>query len=172
MTVYRDAGHCIARIMSIEANSCTAQSAWQRRYQAGFPEIAADGSGLSPEERLAQDSMTYARVKLMLPAAQWHAVVAKYSISVADVARSVNWLAAYLGELPAHREFRQKAVAAWAVPNGYDKAFYDINTWDTDGTPERTLYRWRSQVNAELRKLVSQAHKSVQAVIEYKELAI
>jgi len=158
--------------MSIETNTCTAQSAWQRLYRSGYDEVIPEGCGLTAEERLTQDAMTRSRVKTMLPESQWHAIVAKYSINTGEVEASIIWLASHLRELPAHHLFRLKAIAAWAVPRGYPQEFYQINTWDTDGTSERTLYRWRSQVNGELGRLVNDAHKSVQAVIEYKELAI
>ena len=58
MSIYRDAGHCIARCMSIETNDGTAKSGWQMKYQSGFPEERGSGSGLSAEERLTQDAMT------------------------------------------------------------------------------------------------------------------
>lgn len=172
MTVYRDAAHCIARIMSIDTNTCTAQSGWQRLYRSGCDEVIPAGCGLTAEERLTQDAMTRSRVKKMLPQSQWYAIVAKYSINTGEVEDSIVWLAAHLGSLPAHHLFRLKATAAWAVPRGYPKDFYEIHTWDADGTPDSTLYRWRSLVNRELGRLTNEAHKSVQLVLEYKELAM
>src|SRR5690606_41227701 len=79
MSVYRDAGHCIARVMSIETNTCTTQSAWQKRYQSGFPELPTAGSGLSAEERLTQDAMTRALIHRELHPHQWPARWARTS---------------------------------------------------------------------------------------------
>src|SRR5690554_1946412 len=93
MSVYRDAGHCIARCMSIETNDGTAKAGWQMKYQApGWPEIVSSGSGLSPEERLTQDAMTRGMLHRELTDLQWHALVAKYSINDREVAESVRWL--------------------------------------------------------------------------------
>jgi hypothetical protein len=54
MTVYRDAAHCISRVMSIEIHDGTKKADWQRRYKPGFDdELPRDSleDGLSPEER-------------------------------------------------------------------------------------------------------------------------
>lgn len=174
MTVYRDAAHCISRIMSIETNTCTAQSAWQRRYQSGFPELPGDGSGLSAEDRLAQDSMTRRRVELMLPPAQWHALVAKYSINESEVRESIQWLVRNI-ETPAHHLFKMKSVMAWAVPKRsrrLPEGFYAIHSWDADGTPESTLRRWRGITNRWLEGQVDDAHRSIGYILEMRGLLL
>ena len=61
MSVYRDAAHCISRVMSIEIHDGTKKASWQRKYKATFDDELLTGSvsdELSPEERLTQDSMT------------------------------------------------------------------------------------------------------------------
>jgi hypothetical protein len=174
MTVYRDAAHCIARIMSIETNTCIAQSAWQRRYQAGLPELNGDCSGLSAEDRLAQDAMTRRRIEYMIPPAQWHALVAKYSINELEVRESVRWLIARI-ETPAHHLFKMKSVMAWAVPKRsrrLPEKFYLLHSWDADGTPESTLRRWRGITNRWLEDQVTAAHRSVGLVLEMQGLLI
>lgn len=172
MTVYRDAAHCIARIMSIETSTCTAQSAWQRRYQSGFPELAESGSGLSPEDRLAQDAMTLQRMARTLPPAQWHALVAKYSINETEVRESIRWLVRNI-ETPAHHLFKMKSVMAWAVPKRsrrLPEGFYQIHTWDADGKPEPTLRRWRGITNRWLEEQVDGAHKTIGYVLQVNGL--
>lgn len=60
MTIYRDAGHCISRIMSIEARDGTKKSGWQQRYRATHeddPMTGPRGEELTAEERLAQDAI-------------------------------------------------------------------------------------------------------------------
>lgn len=171
MTVYRDAGHCIARVMSIETNTCTAQSAWQRLYESGFPEVSEAGSGLTAEERLTQDAMTRALLHRNLPRAQWHALVAKYSINDNEVRDSIRWLIRNI-ETPAHHLFKMKAVMAWAVPRRLPEAFYNISTWDNEGKPESTLRRWRQGVHKWLNSHVDGAHVNIETMLEECGLAL
>lgn len=163
--IYRDAQHCIARAMSIEANDCTAKAGWQMKYRPGYPELPAAGCGLTPEERLAQDSMARSLLYRYLPEREWHALVARYSINDREVAESVRWLVPFM-QSPAHRLFVFKAVTAWAVPRRLPAEFYQIHTWDTDGTPERTLRRWRLEVSRQLDGLVGDAKASTEGIIK------
>lgn len=172
MTVYRDAGHCIARVMSIETNDGTAKAGWQMKYRApGWPEVALPGSGLSPEERLTQDAMTRGMLRRELADLQWHALVAKYSINDREVADSVRWLIPRVTS-PAHHLFVTKAVTAWAVPRRLPEGFYVLHSWDADGTPESTLRRWRGGVYKWLNARVDDAHKRVEGLLKDQGLLI
>lgn len=173
MTVYRDAGHCIARCMSIETNDGTAKAGWQMKYQApGWPEEPpAAGSGLTPGDRLAQDAMTRQMLHRELSGQQWHAIVAKYSINDSEVAESVRWLIPRV-TTPAHRLFVTKAVTAWAVPRRLPEGFYVLHSWDNDGTPERTLRRWRGLVNRWLNDRVDEAHKHIETMLKEQGLLL
>ena len=173
MTVYRDAGHCIARCMSIETNDGTAKAGWQMKYQApGWPEEPpAAGSGLTPGDRLTQDAMTRQMLHRELSGQQWHAIVAKYSINDREVAESVRWLIPRI-TTPAHRLFVTKAVTAWAVPRRLPEGFYVLHSWDNDGTPDRTLRRWRGLVNRWLNDRVDEAHKRIEMLLKESGLLI
>ena len=171
MTVYRDAGHCIARCMSIETNDGTAKSGWQMKYQSGFPETPGEGSGLSAEERLTQDSMTRAMLHRELTALQWNVIVAKYSINDREVGEAVRWLIPRI-ESPAHRLFVTKAVTAWAIPKRLPDAFYVLHTWDSDGTPDSTLRRWRGGVGKSLGISVNSAFEVIEQLIAEQGLKI
>ncbi|MEH6565577.1 MAG: hypothetical protein V7756_09670 [Halopseudomonas sp.] len=171
MTIYRDAGHCIARVMSIETNDGTAKSGWQMRYQAGFPETRGEGSGLSAEERFTQDAMTRGMLHRELTDLQWNVLVAKYSINDLEVAEAVRWLIPRV-ESPAHRLFVTKAVTAWAVPKRLPEAFYVLHSWDADGTPESTLRRWRGGVGKWLGASVDSAFKEVEQLLKETGLCI
>lgn len=88
MSVYRDAAHCISRVMSIEIHDGIKKASWQRTYKATFDDELSGGSlrdDLSPEERLTQDSMTRATLKRALPEIQWQALMGKYSINRNEV---------------------------------------------------------------------------------------
>lgn len=171
MTVYKDAGHCIARCMSIETNDGTAKSGWQMRYQSGFPEERGDGSGLSAEERLTQDAMTRGMLHRELTDLQWHVIVAKYSINDREVAEAVRWLIPRVVS-PAHRLFVTKAVTAWAIPKRLPEAFYVLHTWDADGTPDRTLRGWRQKVCRWLEEGVNGAYARTEQALQDNGLLI
>lgn len=165
-TIYRDVSHVVARVMSIETIDGTAKAGWQQRYQAGFPEgRRGSGEGLTEEERLAQDSMTRAALHRALSPAAWHALVAKYSINDREVLEAVQWLVARV-EAPAHHLFKMKCVTAWAVPRRLPAAFYQLHTWDADGTPEGTLRRWRCVVKQWLEARVEAGFQQALPVLE------
>lgn len=184
MSVYRDAGHAISRIMSIETIDGTKKSSWQSQYSSGF----ADGPGpanpcpLSAEERLTQDSMTRGMIRRELPVDLWNALVAKYSINTDEVGEAVRYLIPRAAT-PAHHLFRMKCVTAWAIPKkrgaqpgvktsrkGLPDAFYDVNTWDTDGTPEGSLRRWKHITFGWLNGRVDEAFQRVTVLLEEKAL--
>ena len=168
--IYRDAGHCIARVMSIETNDGTAKAGWQMRYQSGWPE-GRTGSELTAEERLTQDCIARAILHRYLDQALWHAVVAKYSINDLEVAESVRWLIPRVVS-PAPHLFKMKCVTCWAVPRRLPSAFYEVQSWDSDGTPDGTLRRWKSLTQRWLNEQIDAAHKQVDAVMRQHGLMV
>lgn len=169
MGIYRDVGHVIARVMSIDTIDGTKKAAWQQQYQSGFPESRHGGEGLSEQERLTQDSMTRAALHRELPELAWQVLVAKYSINDVEVIRAVHWLVPRVA-CPAHHLFRMKCVTAWAIPRRLPDAFYQLQTWDADGTPEGTLRRWRSTMRQWLEAQVSDAFRQAGPVLEFRGL--
>ncbi len=175
--IYRDAAHAVARIMSIETIDGTKKASWQRQYSAGFVdgEALPNPCQLSDSERMAQDSMARSRVHRELSPVLWAVLVAKFSINQVEVAEAVHFLVPRV-VTPAHHLFRMKAVTAWAIPqkrgqqgvkrsSGLPDAFYDVNTWDTDGTPESTLRRWRLVTGRWLEDQVDEAFRQVSSVL-------
>lgn len=180
MTVYRDAGHCIARIMSIETNDGTVKSGWQSAYQSGWPEARQKGSGLSAQERLTQDSMTRALMHRHLKPAQWHALVARRSINNREVAEAIRWLS-HRVTTPAHDQFRIRAVTAWVLPKrstgqqstrALPESFYLLHTWDDSGRPEGTLRRWKWECDKWLNTQIEDAHSEVERILQEAGLKI
>lgn len=170
MGIYRDTGHVIARIMSVETIDGTAKAGWQQRYQAGFPESRqGSGAGLSEAERLTQDCMTRAALHRELPELAWQVLVAKYSINDAEVARAVHWIIPRV-ECPAHHLFKLKCVTAWAIPRRLPAAFYQLHTWDADGTPEGTLRRWRAVMKRWLEDRVNDAFVLAEPILAERGL--
>lgn len=177
MSVYRDAAHCISRVMSIEIHDGTKKASWQRKYEATFDDGLPGGAvsdDLSPEERLAQDSMTRANLKRALPEVQWQVLVGKYSINQNEVRAAAAYLTPRVVS-PAHNLFKTKCVMAWMIPerrNGLPASFYMLHSWDADGTPDRTLRRWRSLTKRWLDDQVSAAHLAVEALLEDRGLLL
>lgn len=46
-----------------------------------------------------------------------------------------------------------------------DAAFYDMNSWDPDASPERTRRYWRQQINKALEGMVSEAFAEAQEIL-------
>lgn len=177
MSVYRDAAHCISRVMSIEIHDGTKKASWQRKYEATFDDGLPGGAvsdDLSPEERLTQDSMTRTTLKRALPEVQWQVLVGKYSINQNEVRAAAAYLTPRVVS-PAHNLFKTKCVIAWMIPerrNGLPASFYVLHSWDADGTPDRTLRRWRSLTKRWLDDQVSAAHLAVEALLEDRGLLL
>nr|WP_298117399.1 hypothetical protein [uncultured Pseudomonas sp.] len=155
--------------MSIDTIDGTKNPGWQRHYQAGFPESRQGGEGLSADERLTQDSMTRAALHRELPMLAWQVLVAKYSVSDVEVLRAVHWIVPRV-ECPAHQLFKMKCVTAWAVPRRLPAAFYQLHTWDAEGTPEGTLRRWRSVMKRWLEDRVGDAFVLAEPVLRQRGL--
>ncbi len=51
-------------------------------------------------------------------------------------------------------------------------SFYDMNTWDTDATPEPTRYRWRAGIKDKLDGMIDDALIEVRAILEAEGLLI
>lgn len=51
-------------------------------------------------------------------------------------------------------------------------SFYDMSTWDLDGTPEPTRYRWRAGIKEKLDGMIDDALVEVRAILEAEELLI
>lgn len=85
-------------------------------------------------------------------------------------------------------EWRRKAVVNAAVAAGQAKAkkdesrsadmivlkdsFYDMNTWDNDGTPESTRRRWRQDISRAADDLVNEALAHAADILEAEGLLI
>lgn len=184
MTVYRDAAHAISRIMSIETIAGTKLASWQSKYQSGFVDGGApvNPCPLNPLDRLTQDSMTRSAIHRALPPDLWHALVAKYSVNDHEVVEAVHYLIPR-AVTPAHHLFRMKCVTAWAIPKkrgvqegvktsrrGLPDAFYDVNSWDSDGTPEGSLRRWKHITVGWLNGRVDEAFRQVTRLLEESAL--
>ncbi|AYN94410.1 hypothetical protein EAW52_10790 [Pseudomonas sp. LTJR-52] len=148
--------------MTVDAISLHAKSDWQNKYESGYEEGRSDNPcPLDRFDQLTQDSMARALLHRELSELHWAILSAKYSLNYMEVDAAIRYLIPR-AESPAHRLFITKAVFAWAVPKQrrrVKESFYQLHTWDTDGTPESTLRRWRGQTNRWLENTLTEAYK-------------
>jgi hypothetical protein len=170
MSVYKDAGHCIARCMSIETNDSTAKAGWQMLCESGWPELRGS-SEMTAEDRLTQDCIARAILHKYMDAAAWHAIVAKYSINDAEVGQSLGWLMPRIVS-PAPHLFKTKCASCWAAPTRLPASYYEIQSWDCNGTPDGTLRRWKSLTRKWLDERVTEAHLQVFSIMRLQGLII
>lgn len=153
MSVYRSAEHAIMRAMNVDSISLHKGAGWQSKCQAGnWEPIKADNPcPLDKFDQLTQDSMTRAILRRVLSKHHWAVLVAHFMVNldgstqqqrvsaIIDLARSAPG--------KAHHLFKTKCVTAWATPRIPD-SFMVIHSWDNAEpmTPEKTLYRWRSDL--------------------------
>lgn len=176
MTYYRDTLSAVVRCLSAETIDNTSKQAWQKLYDAGYPE-ARSGSGLNPQEQRDMDCLLHARLHRQLSALDWAVLVAKYSTHKARKVDAIGFIIPRI-ESPAPHLFVSKAVTAWAIPElrGVEgrrstdmivlpKAFYCMNAWDPDARPEQTRRRWRGGIGKRCEELVTQALRRAEAVL-------
>jgi len=87
---------------------------------------------------------------------------------------------------PAPELFIYKALTAWAIPKlkGVQSGkrstdmivlpaeFYDMNTWDLAGSPERTRRNWRSGIHKRLEQLEEAAVIHSTEIFEREEIFV
>jgi hypothetical protein len=172
MTVYRDAEHGVVRAMTLDAISLHKGAAWQNKYHPpGWEPGKSDNPcPLDRFDQLTQDAMTRALLRRVLSPLHWNLLEAFYKVDNSaslqqERARAISYLAtAAPGK--SHRLFRMKCVTAWAVSN-LPEAFMVLHTWDNldSPTPEKTLYRWRSDIRRWLKDEMDKAFQSAALIL-------
>lgn len=172
MTVYRDVEHGVVRAMTLDAISLHKGAAWQNKYKPdGWEPGKSDNPcPLDRMEQLAQDTMTRALIRRVLSPLHWNLLVAFYTVSNTaglqqERAQAIQHLARSAPG-KSHTLFRIKCVTAWAVEKLPD-GFMLLHTWDNldNPTPEKTLYRWRSDMRRWLREEMDKAFHSAGIVL-------
>lgn len=64
--------------------------------------------------------------------------------------------------LSEQRKALSRAAGVIALPD----SFYDMNSWDTDGTPDSTRRRWRADITTKLDEMVSEALDAAQELLQ------
>ena len=153
MTVYRSAEHGIMRAMNVDSISLHKGAGWQNKYKSDAWEAqrAENPCPMDRFDQLTQDSMTRSLLRRVLSAKQWQVLVAHFMVDLDSTTQQQRVAAiAYLARSApgkAHHLFKTKCVTAWATPR-LPAAFMVLHSWDNaeEPTPEKTLYRWRSDL--------------------------
>ncbi|WMR34726.1 hypothetical protein [Metapseudomonas otitidis] len=179
----------LAAVVSALAAECidnTAKQAWQRLIDGAMK--SGRRPSVSPTDRMEADCWVHARLHSQLPPRLWNVLVARFST---HRARRLNAIAALFPVVnsPASALFRQKAICSWAIPQlrgvkadagrqgrlevkrstdviVLPARFYDMTTWDNEGTPERTRRRWRANIAKDLEQMVDQALALAEEILQ------
>jgi hypothetical protein len=84
---------------------------------------------------------------------QTPSITVKLPIDMPDWRKDVEVKAALAAGIAAQKKATSRSVDMIVLPD----SFYDMNTWDLNGTPESTRRRWRQGINSALDALVNQA---------------
>jgi hypothetical protein len=165
MGIYKDVMGTLVRVLAADNIDNSTKQSWQKLIDADARQ-GGTGSTISVRDKFDYDCCLYALLHRELDQAQWDVLVAKYSTHKANKVASIGRLVARIAT-PAPQLFLYKALTAWAIPplkgvrDGKRSTdmivlpaeFYDVNTWDPEGSPERTRRNWRTGIHKRLERL-------------------
>lgn len=180
MMVYQGVLSAVVSALAAECLGSTAAQSWQKLVDQELPNVGSRGF---PDRSLV-DCWVFARLHSALIPRHWNALVARYSTHKGRKVSAIGQLAPIIAS-PAPKLFVYKAVTSWAIPQlkGVDgrrssdmivlpAEFYDMSTWDPEGSPERTRRRWRKGVVAVLEEMEAEALQCAEAVLIAEGLLI
>lgn len=165
MGIYKDVMGTLVRVLAADNINNTTKQSWQKLIDADARQ-GGTGSTISVRDKFDYDCCLYALLHRELAPAQWDVLVAKYSTHKANKVAAIGRLVSRMVS-PAPQLFVYKALTAWAIPKlkGVQDGkrstdmivlpaeFYEINSWDPAGSPERTRYRWKAGISKRLDQL-------------------
>ncbi|MFK7699656.1 hypothetical protein [Pseudomonas caspiana] len=184
MGIYKDVMGTLVRVLAADNIDNSTKQSWQKLIDADLRQ-GGNGSTLSPRDKFDYDCCLYALLHRQLDPAQWDVLVAKYSTHKANKVAAIGRLVSRMSS-PAPQLFIYKALTAWAIPKlkGVQVAkrstdmivlaaeFYDMNTWDLSGSPERTRHRWKSGLHKALERLEEAAVIRATEIFDQEEIFI
>lgn len=118
MALYRNEVSAIVCAVNAGMTPIVAVQSWQGQYKSGFVEDLtkrhSDTEKLNAIDKLAQDSITRARIKRNVKRGGFFALVAKYGADEADRANAVNELVK-LCDIDCTAEGKRLLIWLWAV---------------------------------------------------------
>jgi hypothetical protein len=169
MAMYKDVMGTLVRILAADNIDNSAKQSWQKLIDADLRQ-GGTGSTISIRDKFDYDCCLYALLHRELASAHWDVLVAKYSTHKANKVAAIGRLVGRMTS-PAPQLFVYKALTAWAIPKlkGEQSGkrstdmiilpaeFYDMNSWDLAGSPERTRHRWKAGITKRLEQLKESA---------------
>ena len=160
---YRNVVSAVVRALASEVINSAGGCDFEPKVQTA----RVPGAICGKEEAFLTDCWVHGRLHKALPVGLWLALVAKYST---HLERKHDAMMALAGSVksPAPGRFIQCAVATWAFPklpgaegkrstSVLPAAWYELDRWDEDGRPQKTLERWRRDIRRDLERQVDRA---------------
>lgn len=168
MAIYRSELSAIVCAVNAGMTPIVALQSWQGQYKSGFVEDLTKKRGdtekLNAIDKLAQDSITRARIKLNTKRGGYFALVAKYGADEAERANAVNELVK-LCDIDCTVEGKKFLIWLWAV-NGQQRKWLISQALDLfSGVSERTFFRRKKEMFDWLNELEGLAISEVKEVL-------
>ncbi|MQU27318.1 hypothetical protein GHO29_12560 [Pseudomonas helleri] len=184
MGIYKDVMGTLVRVLAADNIDNSTKQSWQKLIDAELSS-GGQGAGISVRDKFDYDCCLYALLHREMASAHWDVLVAKYSTHKANKVGAIGRLVARMVS-PAPPLFIYKALTAWAIPKlkGMQSGkrstdmivlpaeFYDMNTWDLAGSPERTRRNWRGGILKRLEKLEEQAVIHATEIFDREEIFV
>lgn len=165
MAIYKDVMGTLVRVLAADNIDNSTKQSWQKLIDAEVRQ-GGTGSTISVGDKFDYDCCLYALLHRELVSAHWDVLVAKYSTHKANKVAAIGRLVSRMST-PAPQLFVYKALTAWAIPKLKGEQtgkrstdmiilpaeFYDMNSWDPAGSPERTRHRWKAGIIKRLEQL-------------------
>lgn len=165
MAIYKDVMGTLVRVLAADNIDNSTKQSWQKLIDAEVRQ-GGTGSTISVRDKFDYDCCLYALLHRELASAHWDVLVAKYSTHKANKVAAIGRLVSRMTS-PAPQLFVYKALTAWAIPKLKGEQtgkrstdmiilpaeFYDMNSWDPAGSPERTRHRWKAGIIKRLEQL-------------------
>lgn len=165
MAIYKDVMGTLVRVLAADNIDNSTKQSWQKLIDAEVRQ-GGTGSTISVRDKFDYDCCLYALLHRELASAHWDVLVAKYSTHKANKVAAIGRLVSRMST-PAPQLFVYKALTAWAIPKLKGEQtgkrstdmiilpseFYDMNSWDPAGSPERTRHRWKAGIIKRLEQM-------------------
>lgn len=168
MAIYRSELSAIVCGVNAGMTPIMTVQSWQGQYKSGFVEDLtkkhSDTEKLNAIDKLAQDSITRARIKRNAKRGGYFALVAKYGADEQDRANAVNELVK-LCEISTTDEGKRLLIWLWAVGSKQRRGLIGQALDLFSGVSERTFFYKKKQVFNWLNDLESLAISEAKEVL-------
>jgi len=149
MAIYRSELSAIVCAVNAGMTPIMTVQSWQGQYKSGFVEDLtkrhSDTEKLNAIDKLAQDSITRARIKRNASRGCFYVIVAKYGADEADRANAVNELVK-LCDIDCTEEGKRLLIWLWAVEGKQRRGIIGQALDLFSGVSERTFFYKKKQV--------------------------